>query len=1000
MAPSLDGKVRHRHLQFMDPRHPAFDLLSATDLPEYRGRGLLFRHRATGCEVYHLRCDDEENTFAFGFRTPSRDGTGAAHIVEHSVLCGSEQYPVRDPFIVMARRSLATYLNALTFPDRTVYPASSAVEADYFNLMSVYGDAVFFPAISLETFMQEGHRLEFDADGKLGRSGVVYNEMRGDYASADSLTSTVCISSLFEEGHPYSYDSGGNPETIPDLDYEAFLDFWASNYRPGNCRIFLYGNIDTARQLAFLEERFLSRRNPRWKPGTGPEDDAPVAPARRTPRRVELPCPPEAGSSGTTSIVMNWLLPASEVPGDLVADELLAELLVGHDGAPLALALRNSGLGDDLSPQTGFDTNFRQPIFSVGLRGTEAGREAAIEDLVLSTLSEFAKRGPDRAELDTAFHSIVFANREIRRGTGTYGTRLMSRAFRTWIRGGSPEEGLSVTAPLAQLESRIAADPGYIGALARRLLVENGHRTTVTAFPDPGLFERKAEAETEDLRSLEAALSPEEREAIVDEARKLAAAQRVGDRPEALALLPRLRVRDLPREVERIPREAATLGGCQASLHPLFTNGIVYLDLAFPLDGLARESMLWMPLLSRFIGAAGLPGKPYDKVAAELARYSGGFGAMLESGSLLSQSGKPTGRTSTYAIFRLKALAERFPQALDPALGLLAQADADDVKRVADILSELGNDVVSALVPAGNSFAIARAGASLGSALATDDLWRGMSQLRFLKELRGTKESGEVAQVLDGLRASFIGREGLRINLTASPDDLPAAIAALEKGLGLLPARPGAASATPLGFDPPAPTEAYAIPSQVGFAAAACAAARLGTAEYAHETVLAHLLSTGPLHEELRVKRGAYGASCYIDGLEGGAIFSTYRDPRPVESLDFFGEALSKIASTGPGDAEAVEEAVVGTTGHDLRPLLPEEKGIVDFRRELFGITDSVRQGKRAALLATGPVELKKAAARLAESFGSASGILISRDEDVKLLSHHRDGTRVIDLSM
>ena len=996
----------------MDSPHPAFDLIGSHSLPEYRGTGLHFRHRATGCEVYHLLCDEIENTFAFGFRTPSRDSTGAAHIVEHSVLCGSERYPVKDPFLVMVRRSLATYLNALTYPDRTVYPASSAVEADYFNLMAVYGDAVFFPLLTEDTFLQEGHRLELLDSGALARSGVVFNEMRGDYSSADSLTSTISVSSLFEPGHPYSFDSGGDPSHIVSLTYEGFLDFWAEHYRPSNCRIFLYGNIDTGRQLAFLQENFLSRENPRWKKGAGSVADAPVMPLRDLPRRMDLPCPPEAGSGGSTSIIMNWLLPPLERPGDLMAVELLGELLVGHDGAPLAVALRNSGLGEDLSPQTGLDTNYRQPIFSVGLRGIERGREDEVEAIVISTLRAFVEGGAGTEELDTAFHSIAFANREIRRGAGTYGTRLMSRAFRTWIRGDSPEEGLAFAGPLAGLEAKIKADPDFIGSLARRLLLDNGHRTTLTAFPAPERF-RESEASAEAaLAERLSSLSPADRSALSDRSLELARAQARPDSPEDLATLPRLHATDIPREIDVVPRETSSVCGCGLSLHPLFTNGIVYLDLAFPVDRLGPAMLLWLPFFARFVASAGAGGLTYDRMAARLARYSGGFGALLETGSPIGPEGAGAPGARSYVIFRLKALAERFPAALELAFSLLTEADTSDRKRVTDVLAELGNDVVSALVPSGSSFALARAGASLGGGLATDDLWRGMSQFRFLQGLRAgaskagapKAEAGEdiavVASSLDDLRRAIVAREGLRLNLTADAGDLPAALAALGAALPGLPSFPAAAPEEAFPFEAPAACEAYEIPSQVGFAAAACPASRIDSDGFAHESVLAHFLTTGPLWDELRVKRGAYGASCYLEGLEGAAMFSTYRDPRPVDSLAYFGEALRVVAESGPGSADAVEEALVGTAGRDLRPLLPEERGLADFRRELYGINDELRRAKRRALLATGPAEVREAAHRLSEAFRSSSAVLISRKEDVQLLRLRRDDTRAVDLTI
>lgn len=984
----------------MESLHPAFDLVSTNELPEYRGRGLRLKHRKTGCEVYHLSCEDEENTFAFGFRTPSRDGTGAAHIVEHSVLCGSERYPIRDPFLVMARRSLATYLNALTYPDRTIYPASSAVEADYFNLMSVYGDAVFFPAITEETLGQEGHRLEFQEDGSLGRGGVVYNEMRGDYSSADSLIGTALVSGLFEPGHPYSYDSGGNPQTIIDLDYPGFLDFWASNYNPSNCRIFLYGSIDTARQLAFLEDSFLSRENPRWKPRSGGIGDVPVAQARKLPRRDVLAVPPEAGSEGKTSVILSWLLPPLADPAEALAADLLGELLLGHDGAPLALALRNSGLGEDLSPHTGLDTNLRQPIFSAGLRGCKEGIEDQVEGLIISSLEAFAKDGVEAEALDTALHSLVFASKEIRRGSGTYGTRVMTRAYRSWIRGHSPDEGLAVAAPLAKLQATIEADPAWLGAFVRRVLLDNPHRTCLTARPDAGLFEKKEAAELSRLAELQAALSPGEEAAIRASQEKFARIQAQADSPEALATMPRLRSRDLPLTVDHVPRETGTLGDRPISIHPLYTNGIIYLDLAFPLEGVARANYPWLPLLSRVIPAAGTASQAWDKMSALLTRQAGGFNLVLEAGTGSAKSG---GTLGSWAIVRLKALSERFPEALALGLDLLSGTDWGDRKRILDIQAELCNDVVSALVPGGNSFALARAGAFRGGALALDDLWRGMAQFRFLSRLSAQGTESPSPEILEALAASIFAREGLRINLTAGREDLLGALASLEKGISRLRAqrapgpRPEALSSGLAG--PAAQREAYAIPAKVGFAAAACPASLLGSPESVHETVLAHLLTTGLLWDELRVKRGAYGASCYMETLEGSALFSTYRDPRPVDSLDYFGQALRELASRDlPGDL--VEEAIVGSAGRDLRPLLPEERGLADFRRELYGIDDELRLAKRLSLLKTGPADLARAASSLATAYEGASSVLISRSEDVQLLGHRRVGTLAVDLSL
>ena len=980
----------------MPIRNPAYAVLSEGELPEYRCRSLYLRHEKTGCEILRLESEDEENVFAFAFRTRPEDGTGVAHIVEHSVLCGSERYPVKDSFLVMTRRSLATFMNAFTYPDKTVYPAASAVEADYFNLMDVYGDAVFFPRLTEDTFLQEAHRLELDGEGRLDIRGVVYNEMRGDYSSSESLATTASYTSLFGAGHPYSFDSGGDPEEIPSLSYEGFKRFWADHYHPSNCRIFLYGNIDLEKQLDYLDERFLSRFEARSIDTEIPLQ-APVA----EPKRVETPYPLAEGSDSATSIIVNWLtVPITDGVAAL-AMETLSELLLGHDGAPLSLALRESGLGEDLSPQCGIDTSFRQIIFSAGLRGAKRGDEGKIEELILDAIARAASTGFSAEALDAAMHGIAFANREIRRGSGAYGLRLFNRAARGWLHGAGPYATLSFETPLAELRARMAAEPRYLEALAESLIVRNSHRSTVTVYPEAGLLEANRAERDAALAAKAKALSEAEKAAIRSRGAALAEAMARPDSPEEIATLPRLARADLRRKIETIRRETVPLGGAaadaEAIVHPLFTNGIVYLDLAFPLDALPRSALPWLPLASRFVTGAGLPGRSYDLVAADLARKAGSFSAILESGTPATGSradgGRaPKGSARSFAVFRLKALAERFPSALELVVRLLSSADYGDSKRALDIFSELRNDVVSALVPAGNAFAQTRAASRFGEASAIEDLWRGTSQVEFLLS-QGKAEAQRIAGELGALAPLVFARRGLRVNLTAEEGSIAGALAALESSLAALPARAATAASYALPaageYAAAAGPEAYAISAQVGFSAAASPASRLGSAEFGHETILAHLLGTGPLWEELRVKRGAYGASAWTDGLEGIFCFSSYRDPRPVDSLAFFGEALAETErrfGAGGAAAEAeVEEAAIGALGREQRPLLPEEKGFVDFRRYLYGIDDGMRQTKRDAMLAAQASDLAAAAGRIAAAYASsAQAVVISRSEDVE----------------
>lgn len=981
----------------MTTYHPAFETISEFPVPEYRAAGVHLRHRATGCEVFHLRSEDEENTFAFCFRTPSPDGTGVAHIVEHSVLCGSERFPVKDAFISLARGSLATFMNALTYPDKTLYPAASTVEADYFNLMDVYGDAVFRPRLTRETFLQEAHHLEYGPDGKLDRKGVVYNEMRGDYSSPDSLIATRTYQTLFSPGHPYHADSGGDPDRIPSLTYEAFRDFWERCYHPSNCRIFLHGSIPTDRQLAFLEERFLSGFG-RREPDTG----IPLQPGFPSPVRASFPFPAEEGTEARTTTLVSWLTVPPEESVDNLTLEILGEVLLGSDGAPLAHALTESGLGEDLSPHSGLDTGLRQALFSAGLRGVERGRESEIEDLILRTVGTLVREGIPRDLLDAAFHSVEFSSREIRRGGGTYGLRLLSRSLLGWLHGRPPERTLSFEAPLRDLRKRMDADPRYLEERLRTWILENPHRATVTVYPDPALGETRRTERRAALDAMDRDFSEKDQAGIRIAAEALRESQDAEDPDSARGTVPMLRRSDIPSEIEVVPRESGLVAGALASLHPVFTNGIVYADFAFPLAGIPPSSQAFLPLLSRFVSGAGLPGRSYADVARELARTAGGFYALLQAST---PAGSPPDSPSAWMVFRLKALERNFPAALDLALSLMTGPDFGDRKRLGDLLSELANDMTSAIVPSGSSFAASRAAAAFSRAQGLEETWRGLSQFLFLSDLRPAAEPP--ADRLSGLLGSVVSREGLRVNITAEAGAMGAVLRALETVLPRIPrtledgdrAAPGRGGDSPSLPAESSRFEAWSLPAQVGFSAACVRASPIGTPGFAHEQALGHLLSTGYLWDEVRVKGGAYGASAWTDGSESTFSFSTYRDPAPNASLGAFRRALEFVAQKNL-PVDVLERAVVGAAGRDLRPMMPEEKGFTDFKRELFGITDEMRRRKRADLLGLTAEELREAAGRLLAGWEDRTEVLISHGDDIESMKREKPAVSVRQLQL
>lgn len=973
----------------MTSYHPAFETLSETPVPEYRATGVWLRHRVTGCEVYHLRCEDEENTFSFCFRTPPEDAAGAAHIVEHSVLCGSERFPVKDAFLALARGSLATFLNALTYPDKTLYPAASTVEADYFNLMDVYGDAVFRPRITEDIFRQEAHHLEYGEDGRLERKGVVFNEMRGDYSSPESLIATRTYQTLFSPGHPYHTDSGGDPDVIPALTYEKFRGFWERHYHPSNCRIFLHGSIPTERQLAFLQDRFLAS----FQRGAS-DTEIPLQAKFSAPVRKSYPFPAEEGTEARTTTLVSWL---TVRPEDALANltlEVLGEVLLGSDGAPLAHTLTESDLGEDLSPHSGLDTGLRQAVFSAGLRGVERGRESDIEALILDRIRDLVRDGISQELLDAAFHSIEFSSREIRRGGGTYGLRLLSRALRGWLHGKAPNETLTFEAPLAELRARMASDSRYLEKRLQEWILDNPHRVTVTVYPDEGLAVSQRDERRAALDALDASLGAKEKEAVRAVAASLKVFQEALEDSALRDSIPTLRRGDIPSEIERIPRISVDAGGVQASLHPLFTNGIIYADLAFPLAGLSPDALVRLPLLSHFVTGAGLPGRSYDAVARELALCAGGFSVSLQSGTPVAGSLESP---SSWMVFRLKALERNFPTALNLAMDLITGADLQDLERLEDLLNEMANDVASAIVPSGSAFAAARTAASFSAAQKTDELWRGITQYQFLTALRAGKKPKDLAKDLSTALRSVIAREGLRVNLTAGPDAVEAARSEAAKAILRLPAKPArettTAPAEPSAFGTPLSRfEAWTIPTQVGFSAVSLPASSLGSPGFAHEQALGHLLSTSVLWDEIRVKGGAYGASAWTDGSESTFSFSSYRDPSPNDSLTSFRKAL-ELLTREPLDPESLERAVVGAVGRDLKPMMPEEKGFIDFKREIYGVSDEIRTRKRTDLLKISAEDLREAAARILAKWDERTEVLISHRDDIESMKRKNPAT-------
>jgi Zn-dependent M16 (insulinase) family peptidase len=973
-----------------------FEILDVRELPELKAEGIWARHQKTGAEVFHVYNDDPENLFSFAFATAPEDNTGAAHILEHSVLCGSERYPLKDAFLVLAQGSLQTFLNAWTFPDRTVYPASSVNERDYFNLMAVYGDAVFRPLLSEFTFMQEGWRFlppEPQAAPGTGLSvtGVVYNEMKGAYSSLDAYAGLWSVKAVLPST-PYAFESGGDPAAIPGLSWEGLRAFHRSRYSPANCRIFLAGNIPTEQQLDFLDSRFFSSFSPAGNDESGNDESAheksgtaffPKTERWKAPREFRVPCP--SGAEEKATIFLSWLCGDVTDPVETLSLGTLAEILLGHDGSPLVRALIESGLGEDLSPVSGFESEIRETVFVTGLRGC-AGREnirGELADLVLGELERLVNEGIPKEEIEAAILSMEFSHREIKRGGGPYSLVWMRCSLRGWMYGRAPWESLLFIPPFEEMKRRLALDGRYFESLIKTYLLDNPHRALVSIEPQADYLEKEEKRLAGLLAERERSLGQEERRLIGEKAAALEKAQGEGDSPEALAAIPHLSRGDLSPAIDVIPRAFRDAGGVPLAVHELFTNGIVYVDAAFPVDIFSPEEYPWLSFFSRAVVSMGLEGMDYGEVSGLLARNSGGFYSILHTGSavLTAENAGVPGRD--WIIFRLKALDEKVEASLDLALRLITGADFSDERRVRDLVLEMKNEVDAGFASSGHTYASSRSGCFFSRSRAVEEIWGGLYQLDFAHTL-AEMDTAEIARKLFSIRDAIAGAAGLIVNLTGEAEALEKTASFLARDFGRFgPPRPSAFS--PVEGGPffallEAPPErdvplVFASPSlQVGFAALSLPASPWDTPLQAAEIVLAHELSTGALWESVRMKGGAYGAFAQSDSLEGVFSLSSYRDPNPAASLKAF---VSALKNTGSAETEDdLVKAIIGCYARESRPRTPGEKGFLDFLRFLYGIDDGARRRRLERLISLSAEDFAGARRNLAAAAASFPVIL------------------------
>lgn len=929
-----------------------FRLIKEEFIEELKTTARLFVHVKTGAQLLSLSNEDENKVFGISFRTPPADSTGVAHILEHSVLCGSRKYPVKEPFVQLLKSSLKTFLNAFTYPDKTCYPVASLNRQDFYNLIDVYLDAVFHPRITPSIFQQEGWHLELEKpEDPITYKGVVYNEMKGAYSSPDGILAERSQQSLFPD-ITYGLDSGGDPKMIPSLTYEQFKAFHERYYHPSNALIYFYGDDPPEERLRIVDE-YLKDFDP-----IQPHSGVPLQPPFEAPRRIEkfFSSGGNGADADTSSgspkgmVTVNWLLPETTHAEQKLSFLLLQHILVGMPGSPLRKALIDSRFGDDLAG-IGLETDLRQMYFSAGLKGIDVENAGRVESLILEVLSQQVATGIDRQLIEAALNTIEFRLREENTGSFPKGLALMLKALTSWLHGGDPVSMIAFEAPLNAVKRSIADNPNFFEEMIDRYFLKNPHRTTLLLKPDPQLGEKERKEERERLDALRATLDPQALEEVVRNTRRLREMQEAPDPPEALATIPSLKLSDLDRTNRLIPIHQEMRNGTQILFHDLFTNGIAYLDVGFDLRALPQEYLPYVQLLGRSLVEIGTEKEDFVSLSRRINCKTGGI-----RHDFFTSAVRQRGDFAAWLFLRGKSMLSQTRDLLAILGEVLLTVKLDNRERFLQMVLEERARQEQRVVPSGHQMINTRLRSHFGTPEWAMEQMSGISHLFFIRKLAAQVQENwpQVLAVLEHMRTLLVNRSNMIVNVTLDQPNWKCLEGDLSSFLESLPGStpPKTRSESWVPQLPPG-NEALIMPTQVNFVGKGANLYALGYRFHGSSKVIAGYLRNSWLWESVRVRGGAYGAFCQFDRLSGIFTFLSYRDPNTLKTLENF-DKCSEFLRTAPLSEDEVRKAIIGAIGHLDTYHLPDAKGYLSMLRYLTDDTDEERQRTREEILSTG----------------------------------------------
>lgn len=923
-----------------------FKLLEEHKIDEIESIGRVFYHEKSGARLLHIENGDNNKVFSIGFRTPPSDSTGVPHIIEHCVLSGSRKYTTKEPFMDMVKGSLQTFINAMTYSDKTLYPVASRNEKDLFNLMDVYLDAVFYPKIYdiPEIFMQEGWHYElFDKEDDIQIKGVVYNEMQGAYSSPERILVDSIDKSLYPDT-PYQYSSGGNPDVIPQLTYEDFLDFHRKYYHPSNSYIYLYGNGNIEEQLDFIDKNYLSNFN-RIKVDSNIKIQKPFT--QKNELEAYYHISQEESDKSRTYLSLNFVLGQNIDLETYLMNSILGPLLIDSPAAPLKKALLDAGIGEDIFS---ISTGGLQPSFGIVAKNTSIDKKEEFEKIIFDTLNNLIEQGIDKKLIQACVNMVEYDLREASRFP-TKGIIYNIQSLDSWLYDGSPVSHLQYEKTLNQLRKNI--DTGYFENFIKEHIVNNTHSSSVTISPKKGLADKKAGTLKEALKKYKDSLTEEEINALIHENNRLKEIQLSDDSPEAKASIPKLSLSDVDTKSEIIPQDIMEIDDITFLYHNIFTSKIGYLDIYFDISMIDEELIPYINILAGIIGKIDTETKSYSELSNEIYSHTGG----IDLGASVYMKYNRDDVFHPKFIVSGKAIGNNIIKLVELISELILESKIKDEKRIKELLQQMKSRIEMSIFNKGHSITSRRVSSYFSPSRKYLEKLNGLDFYWFLSHLLDEFDSNsqEILSNLNKVYNMIFNKNNLIISFTGDEDDF----SLVKNNLNVLTGNINNEKLDPVkyNFSQKRSNEGILSSANVQYVSKGYNFKRLGYDFNGSMRVLTTILNGDYLHNRIRAQGGAYGAGILVDRTGHLTTFS-YRDPNLDKTLLVYNNMGDYIENLELSKEE-LTTYIIGTISRLDPATTPHMKGQIATNRYISNTSQEDVQKIRDQVLNTKLEDIK-----------------------------------------